>query len=168
MQNARNCVFQIIRACKSNWKWEILFFLFYPEILQGQTESKKRSSTLETKGTAISFGFKKKLLPSHKRSTVNAKTKGKDAENNDRLDTVDSERHEFDFDDNNGNCGERCMQLVRRFHWLFITNSIFSWNMWCVRRQTNAKINTRTPSWHTFWHSQIEYRAAGLNWYHLE
>lgn len=75
---------------------------------QGQTESKKRSSTVETKGTAISFGFKKKLLPSHKRSTEPAKSKIKDAENNDRMESVDSVRNELDFDDNNGNCGEWC------------------------------------------------------------
>lgn len=34
---------------------------------QGQSESKKRSTSLETKGTAMSFGFKKKSLPSKKK-----------------------------------------------------------------------------------------------------
>lgn len=34
--------------------------------LQGQTESKKRSRSVETKGTAMSFGFKKKV-PAQKR-----------------------------------------------------------------------------------------------------
>ncbi|XP_055315755.1 putative uncharacterized protein DDB_G0277255 isoform X5 [Sitodiplosis mosellana] len=38
---------------------------------EGQTESKKRSRSVETRGTAMSFGFKKKL-PSQKRSTLTA------------------------------------------------------------------------------------------------
>lgn len=81
----------------------MIFFLFYS---QGQTESKKRSSTMETKGTAISFGFKKKLLPSHKKSTEYVKSKVKDAENNDRVGSINSVDNEFMFDDNNGNSGK--------------------------------------------------------------
>lgn len=88
----------------------IPIFLFASS--QGQTESKKRSSTVETKGTAISFGFKKKLLPSHKKNSEQTKSKIKDAENNDRVDSVDSVRNELDFDDNNGNCGEWCLRRL--------------------------------------------------------
>lgn len=75
-------------------------------VSQGQTESKKRSSGIETKGTAISFGFKKKLLPTHKKNGEHAKSKIKDTENNVRVDVIDLEETELHFDDNNGNYGE--------------------------------------------------------------
>lgn len=53
---------------------------------QGQTESKKlskqqRAAGIETKGTAMSFGFKKKLLPSNKKhDNANHGAKEKEAE----------------------------------------------------------------------------------------
>lgn len=57
--------------------WLILMFIrrfanyWYFALLQGQNESKKRSRsvgpTSQTKGTAMSFGFNKKKLPTQKR-----------------------------------------------------------------------------------------------------
>ncbi|XP_031629004.1 uncharacterized protein LOC116344361 isoform X3 [Contarinia nasturtii] len=44
---------------------------------EGQTESKKRSRSVETKGTAMSFGFKKKLPP-QKRNTLTDNGRVKD------------------------------------------------------------------------------------------
>lgn len=94
------------------WETEQLNIRFFTE--QGQTESKKRSSHVETKGTAISFGFKKKLLPSHKKNAEQTKLRAKDAENNDRADALDSVTNELAFDDNNGNCGKWCARSTRR------------------------------------------------------
>lgn len=48
--------------------------MFFP---QGQTESKKRSRSVETKGTQMSFGFKKKL-PVQKKNVLASGTKSKD------------------------------------------------------------------------------------------
>lgn len=44
-------------------------FVVVSECSQGQTESKKRSRSVETKGTQMSFGFKKKL-PLQKRNAL--------------------------------------------------------------------------------------------------
>lgn len=52
-------------------------------IFQGQTESKKiskRGGVPETKGTAMSFGFKKKLLPSNKKNANKNGAKEKETE----------------------------------------------------------------------------------------
>lgn len=46
-------------------------FVVVSECSQGQTESKKRSRSVETKGTQMSFGFKKKL-PLQKRNALSA------------------------------------------------------------------------------------------------
>lgn len=56
---------------------------------------------METKGTAMSFGFKKKLLPAHKKNTVADGTKLNDsnqiAQNDDN--------NTFCTSDSNGNSG---------------------------------------------------------------
>lgn len=62
---------------------------------------------METKGTAMSFGFKKKLLPSHKKQS---KSKEKQTENANRVGSISNTSH-FNIDntghvgDNNGNSG---------------------------------------------------------------
>lgn len=101
--------------------------------LKGQTESKnhsKRSSGPETKGTAMSFGFKKKLLPSNKgkKSTVATnKTKEKDVDSYAQNETLASNSNSsiLKLDnaccvgDKNGNIG-KLIEIndtrVRTFH----------------------------------------------------
>lgn len=73
---------------------------FYFHILQGQTESKKRSRSVETKGTAMSFGFKKKLLPAHKKNSVADGTKL-----NDNNQIAQKDDNTFCASDSNGNSG---------------------------------------------------------------
>lgn len=119
------------------WNGTPTFVSFFAK--QGQTESKKRSSTVETKGTAISFGFKKKLLPSHKKNTERAKIKVKDAENNDRDDEGD---RELIFDDKNGNCGESCVLLSM---WL---NSANHQNTFLVETDDAKTTPKSTPGSH--------------------
>lgn len=97
---------------------------------QGQTESKKiskRGSTApETKGTAMSFGFKKKLLPSNKKNVVNMGAKEKEAENTEQYGkiaagaacaTVYSNPNciemEMDNGDANGNTGKEKLNNQR-------------------------------------------------------
>lgn len=48
-------------------------------MLQGQNESKKRSRSVETKGTAMSFGFNRKKLPTQKRNTLTDGVRSKDS-----------------------------------------------------------------------------------------
>lgn len=57
----------------------------------------------------MSFGFKKKLMPtSHKRNAEQTKSNAKDADNN----YCQNEIHELDSDDKNGNFGELKYHLV--------------------------------------------------------
>lgn len=82
---------------------------------QGQTESKKLSKQqraaagIETKGTAMSFGFKKKLLSSNKRNNDNAnhgaKEKETETENAAYLNANHITGQMDDGRDDNGNTG---------------------------------------------------------------
>lgn len=87
-----------------------LMVLFRTLHLQGQTESKKRSRSVETKGTAMSFGFKKKLLPTHKKNASTADAKLKENSKNDLTTQSNSSILKVDnaccVGDNNGNSGE--------------------------------------------------------------
>lgn len=84
----------------------MLKFEFCLFVTQGQTESKKRSRSVETKGTAMSFGFKKKL-PTQKRNTDGAKLKNT---NKNDLNTINANNLKADnaccIGDNNGNSGK--------------------------------------------------------------
>lgn len=85
-------------------------YLFW---LQGQTESKKRSRSVETKGTAMSFGFRKKL-PAQKRN-LNDGTKDSSKQD---LNSTNGNTLKIDnaccIGDNNGNSGEFAIAFVAR------------------------------------------------------
>lgn len=78
---------------------------------QGQTESKKLSKQqraaagIETKGTAMSFGFKKKLLPSNKRNNDNANHGAKEKETETENTAYLNANYLDDGGDDNGNIG---------------------------------------------------------------
>lgn len=86
--------FQLSKMC-----WCFVHFV------QGQTESKKRSRSVETKGTQMSFGFKKKI-PIQKRNALSAGANKTNATNK-----CDASANSLNSDqtgcigDNNGNSG---------------------------------------------------------------